>query len=67
MDIASVPQRSAAGAAEPAPLPEKWLQSIAELRAQGRHEEADESLKRFRERYPDYQIPEETLARIRKK
>ena len=47
--------------------PEKWLEGIAELRAQGRHEEADESLKRFRERYPDYQIPEETLARIQKK
>ena len=47
--------------------PEKWLEGIVELRAQGRHEEADESLKRFRERYPDYQIPEETLARIQKK
>ena len=47
--------------------PERWLEGIAELRTQGRHEEADESLKRFRERHPDYQIPEEMLARIEKK
>jgi hypothetical protein len=47
--------------------PQQWLEGIAELRAQGRHEEADESLKRFRERYPGYQISEEMLAKIQKK
>ena len=47
--------------------PEQWLQSIAELRVQGRHEEADESLKRFRERHPDYQISEETRAKVERR
>ena len=47
--------------------PERWLEGIAELRAQGRHEEADESLKRFRERYPDYQISEELKAKVERR
>lgn len=47
--------------------PEQWLESIVELRGQGRHEEADERLKRFRERYPDYQISEEIKAKIERK
>jgi len=36
--------------------PEQWLQGIADLRRQGRHEEADKSLAEFRKRYPDYRI-----------
>ena len=47
--------------------PERWLEGIVELRAQGRHAEADESFKRFRERYPDYAIPEETKAKIERR
>jgi len=37
--------------------PERWLERIAELRKQGRHEEADKALAEFRQRYPDYTIP----------
>lgn len=39
--------------------PERWLERIAQLRKQGRHEEADKALAEFRQRYPDYRIPEE--------
>ena len=38
--------------------PEQWLQGIADLRRQGRHEEADRQLAEFRKRYPDYRIPD---------
>src|SRR5688500_17510668 len=55
---------SAAGANEP---PETWLERIAELRRQGREQEADDSLKQFRERYPGYSIPEETRTRVERK
>lgn len=41
--------------------PEKWLERIAELRKQGKHEEADKALGEFRKRYPDYKIPESAL------
>ena len=40
------------------PSPEQWLQGIADLRRQGRHEEADRQLAEFRKRYPDYRIPD---------
>ena len=38
--------------------PEQWLQGIADLRRQGRHEEAERQLAEFRKRYPDYRIPD---------
>lgn len=44
--------------------PEAWLESIARLRAQGRHSEADESYAGFRKRYPDFAIPPEMRQRI---
>ena|SRR5688572_8500407 len=47
--------------------PEQWLEAVVELRRQGRHAEADESLKRFRERYPDYRIAEEMKAKIERR
>ena len=47
--------------------PEQWLQSIAELRREGRHPEADESLKRFRERYPDYIMSDEMKAKTERR
>lgn len=47
--------------------PDKWLERIAELRRLGRHEEADKALAEFRQRYPGYRIPQETLERIEKK
>jgi soluble cytochrome b562 len=36
-----------------------WLDRILELRRQGKLEEADKSLKAFRERYPAYPLPPE--------
>ncbi|HYT47459.1 MAG TPA: hypothetical protein VEL04_03490, partial [Burkholderiales bacterium] len=47
--------------------PERTLERIAELRRQGRHEEADQALKEFRKRYPDYKIPEAMLQKVEKK
>ena len=44
--------------------PEQWLLSIAELRKAGRDEEADKALAEFRQRYPDYRIPEEMRAKV---
>jgi hypothetical protein len=43
--------------------PEQWLQGIADLRRQGRHDEADKSLAEFRKRYPDHKIPEAALKK----
>lgn len=39
--------------------PGAWLDRIVELRRQGKLEEADKSLKAFRERYPAYPLPPE--------
>jgi hypothetical protein len=47
--------------------PEQWLQGIADLRRQGRHEEADKSLAEFRKRYPDYRISKEVLQQLEKR
>jgi hypothetical protein len=40
---------------------EDWLKRIVALRASGRHDEADAELKRFRERYPQVQVPPAAL------
>jgi hypothetical protein len=47
--------------------PQRWLERIAELRKQGRDEEADKQLAEFRKRFPDYRIPESMLEKIEKK
>ncbi|HSA90869.1 MAG TPA: hypothetical protein VLF42_13335 [Burkholderiales bacterium] len=47
--------------------PEQWLQGIADLRRQGRHEEADRALAEFRRAYPDYRISEAMLEKVEKK
>jgi hypothetical protein len=47
--------------------PEQWLQGIADLRRQGRHEEADKALAEFRKRYPDYKIPEAVAKTLEKR
>lgn len=52
-------QSSALAKLADAPAPEQWLQGIADLRRQGRHEEADKALAEFRKRYPDYRISKE--------
>ena len=46
--------------------PEQWLQGIADLRRQGRHEEADKALAEFRRAYPDYRISEAMLEKVEK-
>ena len=43
---------------------ETALERIAELRRQGRHDEADKALAEFRRRYPDYRIAEEMLKKV---
>jgi hypothetical protein len=44
--------------------PEQWLQGIADLRRQGRHEDADKALAEFRRAYPDYRISEAMLGKV---
>jgi hypothetical protein len=43
--------------------PEKWLETIAELRKNGQHGEADKLLEEFRKRFPDYKVPESALKK----
>jgi hypothetical protein len=43
------------------------LERIARLRAEGRHDEADQALEEFRKRFPDYVIPDGMRERIRRK
>lgn len=42
--------------------PEDWLKKIIGLRVDGRHDEAEADLKRFRERYPQWPVPPAALA-----
>jgi hypothetical protein len=44
--------------------PEAALERIAELRRQGKQDEADKALAEFRRRYPDYRIAEEMLKKV---
>lgn len=57
------------GSAGPLPAlaqatPEQRLQGIADLRRQGRHEDADKALAEFRRAYPQYRIAEEMRAKV---
>jgi hypothetical protein len=45
--------------------PAKQLERIAELRAAGRHAEADEALAKFRRDYPDYRIAPELWEKVK--
>src|SRR5688572_11219735 len=38
--------------------PEKWIETMTELRKAGQHEEADKLLEEFRKRFPDHKVPE---------
>jgi hypothetical protein len=68
-DRAETAGRASAGvavgriAAAPEP-PAQWLERIAKLREAGKAREADESLAEFRQRYPDYRIPEAMRTRV---
>jgi len=46
---------------------EQELERVADLRRQGRHEEADKALAEFRKRYPDYKIPEAMRERVERR
>jgi hypothetical protein len=54
-------------AASAARSPEQWLQGIAELRRQGRHDEADRQLAEFRRAFPNYRISEAMLEKVEKR
>ena len=47
--------------------PEIELERIAELRAAGRHEQADKALAEFRKRYPDYRLSDEMKAKVERR
>ncbi len=47
--------------------PEQWLQGIADLKRQGRNEEAEKQLAEFRKRYPDFRIPEAILEKFERR
>jgi hypothetical protein len=59
--------RVAAQMQRKAETPEASLERIAELRKQGRHEEADKALEEFRKRYPDYRFTDEMKAKVERK
>ena len=64
------PQASAAAGARlmsKVESPDAWLERIAELRKQGKHEEADKALAEFRQRYPAYVLSDEMKAKVEKK
>jgi hypothetical protein len=44
--------------------PEREFERIAQLRAEGKHDEADKAFLEFRKRYPEFRITEEMLRRI---
>lgn len=48
-------------------MPEKWLERISEPRRAGRHDEADKALAEFRQRHPDYRIPEAMLEKVERR
>ena len=62
----AAPRSAASTAARDEEPPERWLERIARLRELGQDEEADKQLARFRERYPDYRIPEAMAKRLEK-
>ncbi len=64
---APVPAAKSAAGAAAVEAPEAWLERIARLRRQGKHEEADKALAEFRKRYPDFKIPPDMLEQVEKK
>ena len=59
--------KRADSADDAAETPEKQLERIAELRRQGKHEEADKALAEFRKRFPDYRISQPMLERVERR
>ena len=44
--------------------PERELERIAQLRAEGKHDEADKALAEFRKRFPGFKIPAAMVERV---
>ena len=53
-----------AKSAPEAETPERQLERVASLRREGKHAEADKLLAEFRQRYPQYRIPEAMLEKV---
>jgi len=73
-EVPREPSRDAANRVEPEVMasaarlsPERLLERIAELRKEGRHDEADKALAEFRQRYPDYRISDEMLQKVERR
>ena len=65
--VQALAKRSAAQADMQAETPERELERIADLRRQGRHDEADKALAEFRKRHPDYVISEAMRERVERR
>ena len=64
--LAKRPAPETTSRAAAAPL-ERELERIAQLRAEGKHDEADKALAEFRKRHPDYRIAEDLLRRVERR
>ncbi len=62
----AAPRSAASAALRDEEPPQRWLERIARLRELGQDEAADKELARFRERYPDYRIPEAMAKKVEK-
>jgi len=66
--VQALAKRGELGAAKAAlDVPERELERIAQLRREGRHEEADKALAEFRKRHPDYRIPDAMRERVERR
>ena len=65
--VPAMAKRAPAQANLPADTPERELERVAELRLQGRHDEADKALAEFRKRYPDFKISEAMRERVERR
>ena len=58
-------QKKSLNAMEADADPARELERLAKLREAGRHAEADQALEEFRQRHPDFRIPEAMWERVR--
>jgi hypothetical protein len=65
--VQALAKRAPAQGGVQAETPERELERIAELRRQGRHDDADRALAEFRKRYPDYRISEAMRERVERR
>jgi hypothetical protein len=63
----AAPRHAERALAKTVETPEQMLERIAELRRNGRDEEADKALAEFRKRFPDYRMTDEVKAKVERK